>query len=102
MKHRIISALLVAGLSFWACPSFAQEEGGDAAGEKFGQNWTQADTNKDGKISKEEYLERNQKISAERFAKIDKNEDDVIETAELEEYYKKRRRESLQRAIKQK
>lgn len=102
MKHRITPVFLALGFVFFTCPVFAQEEGEGAAGEKFGQSWLQADTDKDGKVSKDEYMARNQKISAERFAKIDKNDDELIESAELEEYYKKRRRERLQQALKKK
>ena len=102
MKHLTSPVFLALGLALLACPAFAQEEAEGAAGEKFGQSWLQADTDKDGKVSKEEYMARNQKISAERFAKIDKNGDELIESAELEEYYKKRRRERLQQALKKK
>ena len=54
-----------------------------------GKNWLIADTNHDGNVSKEEYLELNRKRAEAVFNTMDENHDGTVTPEELQVYYDK-------------
>ena len=65
-------------------PALAQQAPGMAG---FGKNWEEADTDQDGRISRQEYLSLTQQRAERSFAGIDANGDGAIEAGELTAFY---------------
>jgi len=74
-----ISSLLL-GLSQTAIADH-HEMNHDHAGAH-GHNWENADTNKDGVVSKDEFMVKHQQRAEKMFSKMDANKDGTVDEAE--------------------
>ena len=82
------------GLVMLSVPAIAgHHEGGHAKGEKAKAMLEEIDTNKDGAISKDEYMVHAQSRAAEKFAEKDANGDGSITADEGKAHMEKKREE---------
>ena len=89
MKH-LLSA--VSFLAVFGCSNTYAHEGNDAHKEdRMREAFEQADTNKDGKISYEEFRIAHEKRGEEMFKKMDANGDGFIDAAERKDFHEKMR-----------
>ncbi len=90
LKLLVISSLVL-GLTQVAYAdhheSSHHEGGHDKAAH--GQMWKDADTNKDGAVSKEEFLAKQQARAEKKFAKLDANNDGKVDEAEIKAMHQK-------------
>ena len=77
----VVVAALTLGLSQIA---YANHDGHDGMHCTRGNNMQDADTNKDGVVSHDEFNAHHQKMADEMFAKMDTNKDGKIDQAERE------------------
>jgi hypothetical protein len=78
--HIVAAAALALGLTQMAYANHDGKEGGHC--DRMKHNMTDADTNKDGAISKDEFMNEHQKMADEMFTKMDANKDGKIDQSE--------------------
>lgn len=66
-------------------------EGRPPGGDRLGEFIKRADTDNDGKLSKEEFVNSTKKDAEDRFSKIDSNSDGFVEKSEAEEMARRAR-----------
>ncbi len=64
-------------------------EAGDHHAGAHGHSWMDADTNKDGVVSKEEFMAKHQERADKMFSKLDANNDGKVDEAELKAMHAK-------------
>ena len=80
ITHIVAMAALALGLTQLAYANHDGKDGGHCDRKKHGMQ--DADANKDGAISRDEFMSQHQKMADEMFAKMDANKDDKIDQAE--------------------
>jgi hypothetical protein len=78
--HIVAVTALALGLTQMAYANHDGKEGSHC--DRMKHNMTDADTNKDGAISKDEFMSHHQKMADEMFTKMDANKDGKIDQAE--------------------
>lgn len=81
-----ISSLFL-GLSHTAFADHHETQHDHAAGH--GHSWQNADKNKDGAVSKEEFMTQHQQQAEKMFLKLDTNKDGKVEESELKAMHEK-------------
>lgn len=84
-KLLIISSLTL-GLSQVA---YANHHEGAHDKAAHGHSWKEADTNKDGAVSKDEFMAKQQAHAEKKFAKLDTNNDGKVDEAEIKAMHQK-------------
>ncbi len=85
LKLLVISSL-VFGL---AQTAYADHHEGAHDKATHGHSWKDADTNKDGAVSKEEFMVKQQARAEKKFAKLDANNDGKVDEAEIKAMHQK-------------
>lgn len=102
---RSFALLLVAMLAVGTAPAFAQMEGGPhegpgghrGPGGPGGHFFADADTNKDGFLTKDEMAAAQAKKLDEMFAKVDTNKDGKLSKEELQKGHEEMRKKMRER-----
>lgn len=97
---RVFSTVLIVGLLLGVSGlAFAQDE--KAPPERSAQGFKAMDANGDGKLTKEEYLDRARQLAEKRWAKLDVNKRGFITVEDLQAARDKRKAEGKGRKGKQ-
>lgn len=85
-----IKLLIISSLMFgFTQTAFADHHEGTNAKAAHGHSWKDADTNKDGAVSKEEFMAKQQARAEKKFAKLDANNDGKVDDAEIKAMHQK-------------
>lgn len=85
-----LKLLVISSLVFgWAQVAYADHHEGGHDKAAHGQGWKEADTNKDGVVSKEEFMAKQQARAEKKFAKLDANGDGKVDDAEIKAMHQK-------------
>ncbi len=79
VKYLVALTALTLGIGTLA---YAKHGEGDSQHHGSHHSLEQVDTNKDGAVSRDEFMAHHQKMAAERFAKMDANNDGKVDEAE--------------------
>lgn len=85
IKLLFISSLLL-GL---AQTAYADHHEAGHGKEAHGHSWKDADSNKDGTVSKDEFMAKHQARAEKMFSKLDANKDGKVDETEVDAMHKK-------------
>lgn len=85
IKILFISSLLL-GLTQTA---YADHHEAGHGKQAHGHSWKDADTNKDGAVSKDEFMAKQQARAEKKFTKLDANKDGKVDEAEVKAMHEK-------------
>ena len=87
---KLIKILMMSSLLFGLTQyAYAEHHEMQHDKEAHGHSWKAADTNKDGVVSKDEFMVKHQARAEKMFAKLDTNKDGKVDDAEMKAMHEK-------------